>query len=75
MSEYVKAKLEERKVEVGELLRAASSKISISVDIWTSSNHLSFLGVVAHFVGKQSISSILSLIRQSARLLPKSYNS
>jgi hypothetical protein len=75
MSEYVKAKLEDRKVEVGELLRAASSKISISVDIWTSSNHLSFLGVVAHFVCKQLINSILSFIRQSASLLPKSYSS
>jgi hypothetical protein len=75
MSEYVKTKLEERKVEVGELLRAASSKISISVDIWTSSNHLSFLGVVAHFVGKQSINSILSFIRQPASLLHRSYSS
>jgi hypothetical protein len=68
MSKYVQAKLEERKIEVGELLRAASSKISVSVDIWTSSNYLSFLGVVAHFVGKQSISPALILIRQLASL-------
>jgi hypothetical protein len=28
----------------------AQSKISISVDVWTSSNYISFLGIVAHFV-------------------------
>jgi hypothetical protein len=49
---YVLAALAERKVEVRELLQAARSKISISIDVWTSSNHLSFLGVVAHSVGK-----------------------
>jgi hypothetical protein len=34
------------------MLQAAQSKISISVDVWMSSNYLSFLGVIAHFVGK-----------------------
>jgi hypothetical protein len=34
------------------MLQAAQSRISMSVDLWTSSNHLSFLGVVAHFGGK-----------------------
>jgi hypothetical protein len=48
---YVVNAMEERMEEVGKLLRAARSKISLSVDVWTSSNHLSFLGVVAHFVG------------------------
>ena len=38
--------------EVGKLLRAATSKISLSVDVWTLSNYLSFLGVVAHLIGK-----------------------
>jgi hypothetical protein len=28
------------------------SKISVSVDVWTLSNNLSFLGDVAYFVGK-----------------------
>lgn len=49
---YVLAALAERKVEVRELLQAARGKISISVDVWASPNHLSFLSVVAHFVGK-----------------------
>jgi hypothetical protein len=34
------------------LLKALNSRISISIDVWTSSNYMSFLGVVAHFVGK-----------------------
>jgi hypothetical protein len=45
---YVLQYLDERMSEMRILLQAARSKISISVDIWTSSNHLSFLGVVAH---------------------------
>jgi hypothetical protein len=53
--------LAKRKVKVKELLAVAKSKISVSVDIWTSSNYLSFLGVVAHFVGKSASLSILGL--------------
>jgi hypothetical protein len=49
---YVLNSLKERIVEVTAMLRAAQSKISVSVDVWTSSNNLSFLGVLAHFVGK-----------------------
>jgi hypothetical protein len=45
---YVLRYLDERMSELRILLLVARSKISISVDIWTSSNHLSFLGVVAH---------------------------
>lgn len=53
MSAYVRSSLEGRKVEIASLLQLASSKISISVDIWTSSNYMSFLRVVAHFAGKR----------------------
>ena len=52
MSSYVMKLLATQKIEVKELLAAAKSKISVSVDIWTSSNYLSFLRVVAHFVSK-----------------------
>jgi hypothetical protein len=65
---YVLAALAERKDEVRELLRASKGKISISVDVWTSSNYLSFLGVVAHFVGKLfwcSLGSTLTLYKSS----------
>jgi hypothetical protein len=50
LSTYVKKRLEDRKSEVVSLLASAQSKISISVDMWTSNNHYSFLAVVAHFV-------------------------
>jgi hypothetical protein len=43
--------LEKRKAEVRALLQAARGKISLSVDVWTSSNYLSFLSVVAYFAG------------------------
>jgi hypothetical protein len=52
LANYVLNLLKERIVEVKAMLRAAQSKISVSVDMWMSSNNLSFLGVVAHFVGK-----------------------
>jgi hypothetical protein len=52
LTSYVVQSMRKRKVEVAAMLQAAWSQISVSVDIWTSSNHLSFLGVVAHFVGK-----------------------
>jgi hypothetical protein len=52
LRQYILTSLEERKVEIWKLLAAARSRVSISVDVWTSSNYLSFLGVVAHFVGK-----------------------
>jgi hypothetical protein len=52
LASYVVQSMRERKVEVAAMLQAAQSWISVSVDVWPSSNHLSFLGVVAHFVGK-----------------------
>ena len=50
LSGYIKKRLEARKSELTSLLEAAQSKISISFDMWTSNNHHSFLGIVAHFV-------------------------
>jgi hypothetical protein len=66
MSSYVLKQLVGRKEEVGKVLRTANSKISISIDVWMSSNYLSFLGVVAHFVSKStSINSWGALIGSS----------
>ena len=42
----------ERKIEIKSLLAAAIGRMNLSLDVWTSTNHLSFLGIVAHFVGK-----------------------
>lgn len=52
IAEYTRSTLERRREEIKTLVTTAASKISISVDVWTSSNYLSFLGVVAHFAGK-----------------------
>jgi hypothetical protein len=52
LADYVLNSLKERIVKVTAMMQAARSKISVSVDVWTSSNNLSFLGVVTHFVGK-----------------------
>ena len=54
VSQYVVNTAEQRMDEVGKLLRAATSKINLSVDVWTSSNYLSFPGVVAHLIGKSA---------------------
>jgi hypothetical protein len=50
MSEYVMKQLKVQKAEIAKLLAASNSQISISVDVWTPQNYMSFLGVVAHFV-------------------------
>ncbi|KAK7178247.1 transposase-like protein [Paraphaeosphaeria sporulosa] len=50
LSEYINKYYTQRQSEVRRLTQSAASKIAISVDIRTSSNYLSFLGVVAHFV-------------------------
>ena len=52
LSNYVKTALEDRKSIIKRLVQSAASKVTVSVDVWTSSNYLSFLGVVAHFVGR-----------------------
>jgi len=36
--------------QVRELLVTSKSRINLSFDVWTSSNDLSLLGVVAHFI-------------------------
>jgi hypothetical protein len=50
LSSYIRKQCEDRKAEVRQLIQSAAGKIAVSVDVWTSANHLSFLGVVAHFV-------------------------
>jgi hypothetical protein len=51
LSSYINKRVNERKLEVAKLLQSAAGKISVSLDVWTSNNHISFLGIVAHFVG------------------------
>jgi hypothetical protein len=67
MSAYVWNSLVDRKAEIASLLQLATSKISVSVNIWTSSNYISFLRVAAHFTGKRARSTLACL---SIRLWP-----
>jgi hypothetical protein len=57
---------ENEKVILQNQLRTAVSKINISLDIWTSPNRLLFLGIVAHYVRKdtQYLSKTLLGLRQ-----------
>jgi hypothetical protein len=54
LKSYIEKAYETRQVEVKDVLLASSSKIHISCDVWTSTNGLSLLGVVAHFLGMYS---------------------
>lgn len=53
ITSYVRSTHALRMSEIKALLKTASSRLSISIDVWTSSNYLSFLGVVAHFSDSQ----------------------
>jgi hypothetical protein len=59
MRKYILRTLEGRTIEVTQLLVSLSSRISIGVNVWMSSNYLSFLGVVAHFAGKADPATVL----------------
>jgi hypothetical protein len=49
---YICDALVQRRKEIQTILILAKSKVALSMDIWTSPNHLSFLGVCAHFIGR-----------------------
>jgi hypothetical protein len=67
LASYVLNSLKERLAEVKATLQVAQSKISVSIDVWTLSNNLSFLGVVAYFVGKFfKMSGFLTLSAQES---------
>jgi hypothetical protein len=51
LSSYIQKSYEERHEDIKQLLSQSQSKIALSIDIWTSPNHLPLLGVVAHFTG------------------------
>ena len=54
LSGYLQTTLEMRKVEVEALVAGARSNITVSVDIWSSGNRMSFMAVVSHFAGKST---------------------
>ena len=48
--EYIKQSHQQRRDQLQDLLLSAQSRIHISFDIWMSTNGLSLLGVVSHFL-------------------------
>lgn len=54
---------------VTETLHSAITKINISFDLWTSTNKLALLGLVAHFINDagEPTTTLLSLPRQKGR--------
>ena len=51
--DWILAEFERRQEEVKQQLFASKSRIHLSFDLWTSPNHLSFVGVVAHYMSPQ----------------------
>jgi hypothetical protein len=54
LSAHIKQAYEDRFQDIGSILRSAKSRIHISCDVWTSTNGLSLLGIVAHFLDKDN---------------------
>jgi hypothetical protein len=50
---WILAEFERRQEEVKKQLWASRSRIHLSFDLWTSPNHLSFVGVVGHYMSSQ----------------------
>jgi hypothetical protein len=50
LSKYIEQAYEDRFILIKKELRLARSRIHLSADIWTSTNRLSLLGAVAHFI-------------------------
>jgi hypothetical protein len=63
--DYIKQAYQERQEQLRDTLRSAQSKIHISFDIWASTNGLSLLGVVGHFLDadRQHRTALLGLPR------------
>lgn len=47
----IRDRFEERKEAIRTVLKSSAGKISLTVDLWQSSNYFSILGVVAHYLG------------------------
>jgi len=50
---WILAEFEERQKDIKKQLQASKSRIHLSFDLWTSPNHLSFVGVVGHYMSPQ----------------------
>lgn len=52
LSKYIEEAYRNRCYDIKEILCGSQSKIHLSCDVWKSTNNMSLLGVVAHFLGK-----------------------
>lgn len=50
LRQWILDAFEVRKRKLKQRLQRAHSKISFSFDLWTSTNHLALLGLVAHYI-------------------------
>jgi hypothetical protein len=61
---WVMATYQERIIDVKKSLAGARSKINISFDAWSSPNHLSLLGIVAHWLDEnRELKTVLLALR------------
>jgi hypothetical protein len=54
LSEWIQKSYEIRYLDIKDFILTACSKVTVSSDIWTSTNGLSLLGVVGHFLSRDS---------------------
>jgi hypothetical protein len=59
ISQYVGKLLDVRKAEIKTILNTCRSKVAISVDVWSSPNHLSFMAIIGHLIGEKSSGHIV----------------
>jgi len=83
---WLMAEFKARKPEVKQSLANAKSKINLSIDLWSTPNDLSLLGIVAHWIdSKGNLKTALLALRRSdshygvdieplLRLVIKEYN-
>lgn len=50
---WILSEFERRQEDIRKQLHGSRSRIHLSFDLWTSPNHMSFVGVVAHYVSSQ----------------------
>lgn len=65
-----------KKVDVKALLQQAITKINISFDIWTSRNHIPFLGIIGHFLHRTPKDDTMPIkVRRVLLGMPACYSS
>ena len=61
LSNWVKSSYEARFTVLKDMLAVSKSKIHLSFDLWSSSNHLTLCGIVAHFLNQDGFLKVALL--------------